>query len=132
MGWGPAEELPGALRAFLHDRIESVEQLDVLMALHRTGRAADAGQIARELGLSESSVGRSLERLAGQGLLEAKLGGEAVWFRYDPLSTDLSEAVDLLAGYYASSRTAVVQFVTTHARQALRDFAAAFRLRGSQ
>ena len=126
----PANVLPGELRAFLHSAIESFEQLEILMALRRTGRAASARQLTDELGLAESAVQHHLERLAGQGLLDARLGDENVLYKYDPLSLDLRRVVDLLAEYYASERTAVVHFVTAGGRRSVRDFSAAFRLRG--
>jgi DNA-binding transcriptional ArsR family regulator len=130
MALEPAGELPGELRSFLHSSIESIEQLEILMALHRTGQASSACRMSDELGLAESVAQHHLERLAGQGLLNATLGGDHVLYRYDPLSSDLRCAVDLLAEYYTSARTSVVQFVTNRARQSLRDFGEAFRLRG--
>lgn len=122
--------LPGELRAFLHSSIESIEQLEILMALHRTGRASSARWIMEQLGVREPAAQHHLERLAGRGLLDARLGDEHVLYKYDPLSPDLRRAVDLLAEHYASARTAVVHLVTNHTRQPLRDFGAAFRLRG--
>jgi DNA-binding transcriptional ArsR family regulator len=125
-----ANVLPGELRAFLHSAVKSFEQLEILMALRRTGQTASARRLTDELGLPESTVQHHLERLAGQGLLDARLGDEDVLYKYDPLSPDLRRAVDVLAEYYASERTAVVHFVTAGARRSVRDFSAAFRLRG--
>ena len=126
----PASVLPGELRTFLHSSIESIEQLEILMALHRTGRASSARWLTEQLGYSESAAQHDLERLAGQGLLDTRLGEEHVLYKYEPLSPDLRRAVDLLAEYDASARTAVVHFVTNRTRRSSRDFGAAFRLRG--
>jgi DNA-binding IclR family transcriptional regulator len=113
----------------LHSCVESIDQLDVLLALRRDDRSLDPCEVARLLGCSAPAARDHLERLASRGLLDVKLGASDVMYRYDPASADLRDAVELTVQCYAESRTAVMRFVLAPSRRAARDFAEAFRLR---
>jgi predicted ArsR family transcriptional regulator len=64
--------------------------------------------LARRLVLKEAVVRNHLERLAGRGLLDVKLGAEDVMYRYDAASVDLRDVVDRLARCYADAGLASI------------------------
>ncbi len=103
MDGGQDTEVPSEVRAFLDDCIESVEQLEILMTLRRHDRSVRPRDLARRLVLKEPMVRDHLERLAGRGLLDVKLGAEDVMYRYDAASVDLHAVVDRLARCYANA-----------------------------
>lgn len=57
--------------ALVVDHIESVEQLEVLLLLHRTpNRAHAAADVANELRIDQGSAQRRMEDLVARGLVE--------------------------------------------------------------
>jgi len=97
MNGGQDTEVPSEVRAFLDDCIESIEQLEILMTLRRHDRSVRPRDLARRLALEEAVVRDHLERLAGRGLLDVKLGAEDVVYRYDAASVGLRGVVERLA-----------------------------------
>ena len=89
--------IPDDVVTFLTDRIDSVEQLEVLLLLQQTPETAWTGEsVARHLYREPTSVGRRLGVLRLQGLLQATEGDEPR-FRYAPSSGALAETVARLA-----------------------------------
>jgi hypothetical protein len=124
---GP-DELPPELRAFLHSCIESIAQAELLLALRRSDQIWTAREAAKELGAPVALVRQDLETLVARGLLSTRIGEEMA-FRYQPRSSDLARYCDLLAEHYASSRHAVLAFITGRPRLSAKRFADAFKLR---
>jgi len=108
MDGGQDTEVPSEVRAFLANCIESIEQLEVLMTLRRDDRSVRPRDLARRLVLKEAVVREQLERLAGRGLLDVKLGAEDVMYRYDAASVTLRDTVDRLARCYADAGLAAI------------------------
>lgn len=112
--------LPDGLKRFVAEKLDSLEELDVLVAVGRAGRFLSAGDLAVDLGLGAAAVEQALEALAGRGLLEVRLG-TTVLYRYAPATPDLAVA-PLLADHYAAACRAL-----TARRRSLLAFAKAFK-----
>lgn len=83
--------LPDDVRQFLHQNIESVEQLEVLPLLWRTPeRVWTSDEVATAVYSHPSSVVRRLAVLLGQGLLRERESG---CYQYAPRTADLHHTV---------------------------------------
>ncbi len=121
--------IPDDVVTFLTDRIDSVEQLEVLLLLQQTPETAWSGEsVARHLYREPSSVGRRLGVLRLQGLLQAT-EDEEPRFRYAPSSDALAETVARLAEAYAQRRVTVLGILSAKPMDNVRAFADAFRIR---
>jgi predicted ArsR family transcriptional regulator len=126
-----AGELPPDLRAFLHTCIESIEQVEIVIALREQGAVRTAREVAAQLGISTAAARGHLETLAARGLLDVQVSEETS-YRYRPKSPELERYCDMLAHHYATARAAVLGFVATESRLSLKRFADAFKIRGSK
>jgi predicted ArsR family transcriptional regulator len=122
------EQLPAALRAFLHSCIESIEQVELLIMLRGSDRFRTAREIATDLRLPVAVARRDLETLKARGLLEVTVAPETT-YRYKPKTHDLARYGDLLAQHYVTSRHVILTFVAASSRRAVKRFADAFKLR---
>lgn len=122
--------LPEAVRRFIADHIDSVEQLEILLLLHHhhQGRTWTAEAVARELRIASVSAGERLEDLVQDSLL-TRVGGDPMEYRYAPGSAMLDEAVKGLATAYAERRVTVINLIFSKPVDRIRTFADAFRLR---
>jgi hypothetical protein len=120
-------DLPADIRAFLYSCIDAVEQIDILMLLHRSGQAWTAAATAAQLGLADAVARHHLETLVARGLLQITVASD-VSYAYAPRTTDLRGYADRLSELHASSRTAIIRFVASNPRR-LKRFADAFKLR---
>ena len=121
--------IPEDVVTFLTDRIDSVEQLEVLLLLQQTPETEWTGEsVARHLYREPTSVGRRLGVLRLQGLLHAS-EGENPTFRYAPSSDTLDATVRRLATAYAERRVSVLAIIAGKPMDNVRAFADAFRIR---
>jgi hypothetical protein len=124
-----ADRLSATVRAFISAYIRSIEQLEVLLLLHRDPqRWWSAEGVAAELRTSRNSAEARLEEMASRNLLDARTA-EAVLFRYRPLSAELDAGVRETAQAYAERRVAVTTFIYSAPGDDIRGFADAFRIR---
>lgn len=136
------EHLPDAVRVLLRERIESYEELEILLALERH---RGAGKTVDELGaavhgalpLIESAL-RSLESraLIKRDTVAVSAGAREAETRYfyAPASSELDGAVRALAKAYAGQPIPIIKLMSENAIQrmrtgAARAFADAFILR---
>jgi hypothetical protein len=121
--------IPPTVKQFLERRIESVEQLEVLLLLQQyADRSWNAAAVGDALRLTVGAAARSLEALGRRDLLDVRIGDD-VWFRFSPATPDLAATVRQLADTYREARTPIITFVANRRRRALRDFSDAFRIR---
>lgn len=122
-----ANDLPAGVRRFIERRIESVEQLEVLLFLYReASRSWDAPGVAAALYLPEHQVANLLETLARGGLLDVRLAS-AMLYRFQPATPTLMLEVKGVADAYRDRRSQLLALLTPRPRQALKDFSDAFR-----
>jgi hypothetical protein len=102
------DRVPGVVRQFISDHLSSIEQLEVLLLLHRTAPAVwSAAAISTELRSSLSSITRRLVDLQSEGLVK---GGAADGFSCDERSQD---TVVALAEAYRVWPYAVIDLIAT-------------------
>jgi hypothetical protein len=118
--------IPDDVRRFLVDFVDSAEQLEVLLLLHRSReRGWAATEVASELRTASESVVRRLDSLVSGGLVE----GPDATDRYQFARGHRDEAlVGRLAEEYKLKRVAVLELIFSRPGPGVRDFAEAFRL----
>ncbi len=119
--------LPDDVRVFLHQNIDSVEQLEVLLLLWRT---PDRGWTSEEVAIAvyshPSSVVRRLAMLLGQGLLRERQPG---CYQYAPRTVELHQTVTQVDRMYRERRVAVITLIASKPIENVRAFSDAFRIR---
>jgi hypothetical protein len=119
--------LPEDVHRFLHQNIESVEQLEVLLLLWRTPeRGWTSDEVATAVYSHPSSVIRRLAMLYGQGLLREREPG---CYQYAPRTVDLHDTVTRLDHMYRERRVAVITLIASKPMENVRAFSDAFRIR---
>ncbi len=119
--------IAATVRRFLYRSIANVEQLEVALLVQRfPNRFWDAAAVGEDLGLPERRAAAALEALAGQSLLDVRVG-ETLKYRFNPVTPEQRTAMRLLAELWREHRESLVRAVATK-RRALRDFSDAFRL----
>jgi hypothetical protein len=130
------EPLPDEVRRFVHDHIDSVERLEVLLLLHRHPRVWRAGEVSNERRSSDPAANFHLRGLSESGLLIAEADGFRI--HGDP---KLARTLDLVAQTFRERQVSVITFIYTKpdkhsAAQApsdpLRAFVDAFRIKGDK
>jgi hypothetical protein len=119
---------------FLCEKIHSIEQLEVVLLVHRVpDEKWTAQRTALTLGIAEASAESALRQLASHGVLacDEQLGPS---FWYAPTQQALAQAVDELAQLYPTARMEVVLWISRCAMERirtahLRAFAQAFLLK---
>ena len=121
--------LPDDVARFLSAHIDSVEQLEVLLLLHRAGESAwTPGMVAAALYTQPASAARRLASLCDHGLLE-QVVEEPPAYRYVAESPEHGELISTLADTYRERRVAVVTAIATNPMENVRAFSDAFRIR---
>jgi hypothetical protein len=119
--------LPDNVHHFLHQNIDSVEQLEVLLLLWRTpARGWTSEEVATAVYSHPTSVVRRLALLLGQGLLREREPG---CYQYAPRTADLHETVSHLDHMYRERRVAVITLIASKPIENVRAFSEAFRIR---
>ena len=119
--------LPEDVHSFLHQNIESVEQLEVLLLLWRAPeRGWTSDEVATAVYSHPSSVVRRLAMLLGQGLLREREPG---CYQYAPRTAELHATVSRLDHLYRERRVAVITLIASKPIENVRAFSDAFRIR---
>jgi hypothetical protein len=117
----PDLDVPADVQRFLHENLESLEQLEVLLMLSRRPHDARSSiEVAEELRIRDSLADDALRLLCKRGLLVVAGSAGNELFRYDPVSTTLAYSVERLAETYSDQRVAILKFMTASAIQRLR------------
>ena len=112
-------DLPSDVQRFLHDQIDSLEQLESLLLLFRSRDVTwSAAGVAKELLIADSVAEEALRALCQRGLLTIATTPEQ--FRYGPSSTELAVLVERLGELYTDQRAAIMRLMSANAIQRLR------------
>jgi len=126
-----AGAIPEPVKRLIAEHVESVSQLEVLLLLQQDRTTVwSAEEAARYLKSQPELVDATLSRFARAGIagVEVDEAGNAC-FAYRPATAALRSSVDALAATYATHKTTVISLIFSTPRDALQDFADAFRLR---
>lgn len=119
-----------SLERFVHGLISSVEQVEVLLLLHRTSpRRWGAVAASRELRLDAVSVARRLAEFHDNGVLQVEAGDEALQYWYVASAIAPDRTLSELATAYQTRRTSLINLIFSKPADDARAFADAFRLR---
>jgi hypothetical protein len=123
------QAIPDDVDRFLARHVDTIEQLEVLLLLHRCP-ATDwtAESVASALYIQPASAARRLAALAGFGLLASK-AESAPTYRYAPRTPELDATVGRLADTYRERRVAVITAIASRPMENVRAFSDAFRFR---
>ena len=100
-------DLPQPARSFIARHVDSVLDLDILLAVRAADGPRAGAELARDLRLNEAASAAALEKFAAAGLVERSESGYA----YRPGSPAVAAAVDALADAYARRRVSVIRFI---------------------
>lgn len=122
-------ELSAEIRRFIGEHIDSAEQLEILLLLHRSPDKDFAAQdVSQVIYTVPASATMRLEALVAGGFL-ASSGGADPRYRFAPRSQELRRQVDTLAAAYRADRVSVIKMIFSRPPDQLQSFADAFRLR---
>ncbi len=118
------------LASFVRAHLSSVEQVEVLLLLHRTApRRWTAVATSRELRLDPVSVARRLSEFHEHGILAVVPGAEALEYWYEPSPAAPPRTLSELGTAYRDRRTSLINLIFAAPVDDARAFADAFRLR---
>lgn len=117
------------LERFIRDRLPSAEQIDIVLLLRRdTSRAWSAPEVAETLGTPPESTAMRLFLLASNGVLAFESSG-VPRYRYVTSDPSVAAVIEELAQVHTENPDALYGLVGGTARDPLRSFADAFRLK---
>jgi hypothetical protein len=119
--------IPDVVREFITRHVDSVEALEVLLWLRRTGAETDAATLAGELRSSVPSVLQRVAELKAHGLLQP--GTQPGTFRYAPAKPGVDTTVALLADCYRTAPFRTMELVYAKPADKIQTFADAFKLK---
>lgn len=123
------KELPDDVIRFLNQHIDSVEQLEVLLLLHRAAESDwTAEMVAAALYTQPASAERRLAALCDDGLIVPSPRQPGA-FRHIPNASGDGEMIATVADTYRERRVAVVTAIASKPMGHVRAFSDAFRLR---
>lgn len=124
------EAFPEEVKHFLETNIETVEQLEILRLLGEDPqREWHSGELAREVQAQPQAVLAHLAALHGRGLLTLEMRGTDLVGRHGAKTPELEAAVGRLLHVYRERPVTTINLVYARARDVLRTFAEAFRVR---
>lgn len=121
--------VPVDVQRFIAANIDSAEQLEVLLLLHRRpDRGWRAHDVSREIFTVPAAATLRLESLVELGFLRSD-GAADPEYRYQPRSEALGTDARALADAYRADRVGVLSLVFRRPPDPLRSFSDAFRIR---
>jgi hypothetical protein len=123
------QRLPDEVKQFIETYIDSVEQLEILLLLHRAPNVDwSARRVSEALCTNESSAANRLVHLAARGVL-VTTGESPILYRYAPTPSSLDKTISSLAGLYVHFRVRIIETIFAKPNDYVRVYADAFRIR---
>lgn len=104
------QEISFEVRSFIRDHIQSVWQLDLLIALMNVKEPLDASKLARLLYSSPGAIESALQRFVKSGILK-DIPGNPHMFKYAPASEEKRRVIEDAAKTYAIRRVDVINLI---------------------
>lgn len=124
------DPLPEEVKRFLETNIDSVDQLEILRVLgedpQKEWRAID---LAGEVQTAPQTIGSHLSALNARGLLSLQTRGSELFCRFGPNNAELAERAARLLQAYRERPVTMIKLVYAAARDSLKTFAEAFRIK---
>jgi hypothetical protein len=127
----PPEPIPQAVLGFLRSEIESVRELETLLALRSSATTVTAEALAATLRSATGWTEQQLDGLHAKGLVSISTDDAGPpCYGYAPPSAEVAGVVDAVADAFARRRSTVIRLIFDDSDQdVLRTFADAFRVR---
>ena len=119
-------ELHPDARELIRQSLESIDHVEILLALRAIGGSTTLDELATRQHLDARTVARCLSDLEVASLVQGNAGG----WRLAPLSPRLQSAVEQLALAYDERPLLLVRALRSRPSSVLHSFADSFRLRG--
>lgn len=124
------DPLPPEVKRFVEAHIDSVDQLEILRVLGEDpAREWRADELAREVQVQAPAIGSHLAALRARGLLVLSTRDADNFCRYGPATPELESMMARLLQVYRERPVTMINLVYARAREALRTFAEAFRIK---
>lgn len=124
------EPIPDEIRTFLDRYIESIDQLEILRILGEDpAREWPAAALAAQVQCEPAAVAAHAAALRARGLLASETRGAEVVWRHAPQGPEAERLVGLLLQMYKQRPVSMIKLVYARAKDPVRAFADAFRLR---
>lgn len=124
------EPFPEDVARFLYDNVESIDQLEILRVLGEDrDREWDAVALAAAVQSEPQAVRAHLAALHARGLLTTTTQGAGLSCRYGVRTPELEGMVGRLLQIYQERPVTMIKMVYERAKDPLRAFADAFRIR---
>ncbi len=127
---GQRDELPAEVLSFIHQRIDSVEQLQILLLLVQDPCAQwTIERISRELRSSSASVQKRIGDLCARKVLAPEAVSDTGEIRFLAFDADVDQLVRELSGIFRHRPHRVIAQIFAKPSPSLRSFADAFKLK---
>ncbi|HEY7314332.1 MAG TPA: hypothetical protein VH643_33585 [Gemmataceae bacterium] len=124
------DPIPDDVKQFVEANIDSVDQLEILRVLGEDpAKEWSAATLVQQVQTQAHSIEAHLAALQTRGLLVTMPRGTNLFCRYGPRTPELEDMVDRLLQVYRERPVTMINFVYAKARQALKSFSDAFRLK---
>lgn len=124
----PDRVIPGEVRGFILENIDSIAQLEGLLLLRANPKTGyDSKTIANRLYITESESNILLAQLIERGLLVKDEQSQN--YLYQPKSDELRAMIEKLSDVYSHYLLAVTHLVHSKSKTRVQEFADAFRIR---
>jgi predicted ArsR family transcriptional regulator len=124
------DPFPEDLARFMDQNVESIDQLEILRVLGEDREKEwDVASLAAEVQAGPQAVRAHLAAMQSRGLLTTTARGVGLSCRYGAGAPELANMVDRLLQMYKQRPVTMIKMVYERARDPLRAFADAFRIR---
>ena len=121
--------IPPDIQQFIHDRIDSIAQMEALLLLRESPDTWwDEATIAERLYIPVKDCRPVTTGLHSAGLFVKEETDKVERYRYRPANGELREMVDRLAYYYAQHLVPISNLVHAKSRSRIQEFSRAFKL----
>ena len=127
-----SDKIPTEVRKLIREHIVSVDQLEVLLLLHKTaGREWTPRAVADELRTNPQMAGDRLSDLSYRGFL-VMTDPQRFTYVFQPADSSMARAVGELASIYPTFRHRIIELIFTRPEESILSFADAFKLGGKK
>lgn len=123
------ELIPGGVREFISNNIDSIAELEALLLIRRDPQVEwSTAALAERLYSSPQDAERAIAKLHSLGLSGLK-NGDPVTYHYQPVSPELDAMVAAVAETYAKYLVPVTNLIHSKPQSKVQQFADAFKVR---
>jgi hypothetical protein len=122
-------DISNEVQAFIKEHVRSIEQLEVLLLLHRDpARRWTAGELSNTLYISSEAAAHRLEDFCARGFCTRDASDPQRYF-YNPQLTRYDTVIRDLRSEYEQRRVRVINLIFSNPIDQLRSFSDAFKFR---